>query len=216
MKRLIFSKGLLLGLLLTTRVFGFLNQNNDFQLWVMADVRKSISPCLEFEFQSEYRFGNDASELFLYYFQAQMVYSPKEWLAIAPGYRQQETKLLGEWFSSYAPLADVSFTFCLGKTKVVDRSRFQYFINEGRSDVWVYRHRDAFFFRPVGEIHPYLFEEIFFAEARGFVQNRLEVGAYVPLRGKGRLFGGYLLRHQKFESEWRAAHILHFMLLVAF
>jgi len=164
-------------LLTSSQCFGELNQDNDFQFWMMARVRKPISQCLDFEFLSEYRFGNNASELFLYYFQAQMVFSPKEWLEIAPGYRQQETSLLGEWFSSYNPLLDVSFLFSLGKTRVVDRSRFQYFINEGLPNLWVYRHRDDFFFRPVGRIQPYLYEELFLLKGADLCRIVWESGA---------------------------------------
>ncbi|NGX45757.1 MAG: hypothetical protein K940chlam2_00937 [Chlamydiae bacterium] len=218
MKQFIFSKVLPACLLVTSWGFGELNQDNDFQIWALSDVRKRINSCLEFEFQSEYRFGNNASELFLYYFQSQIIYSPTDWLKIAPGYRQQETKPLSDrgWFTSYDPLMAVSFSFCLGKTEVIDRSLIQYFINEDLPNFWFFRHSDTFRFRPIGSFHPILSEEFFFTDRGDFVQNRMEFGGYLPVRGAGELVAVYLLRHQKFKGEWRAAHALRIKLFLAF
>ncbi len=220
MKCPIFSKAILFFCLASDLYSGVLDKDNDFQVWTQANVKKHLTPCLDFAFQTEFRFGDDASTLFFYFFQGQIIYAPIDWFEIAPGYRHQYTKIPPEndWITGYSPQLDLSFRFCLGSSKVIDRTRFQYVINELRN-LFIFRHRNAVLFPAIGNticFHPLISEEFFLLDREGFFQNRIEIGGYVPIKDDGKLTLVYVLNHLKFDRKWRQAHVIRFKLHFSF
>lgn len=80
MKCLIFSKVIFFSCLASGLYSGVLDKDNDFQVWTQANVKKYLTPCLDFEFQTEFRFGDSASTLFFYFFQGQIIYA--QWIGL--------------------------------------------------------------------------------------------------------------------------------------
>lgn len=216
MKRAIFSTLLLL----SCPLLGGLNEQNDFQTWTEYSLKMTMGKSALY-FETEQRFGDNSSELFLYYFQGQYIYSPTPCIDIAPGYRHLYVRFFkGEpWSTIYNPLLDVSFKTCMGNLQIINRNRFQYFILEHIPNTWRYRNRTTFILsRRWGKTryHPLFSQEFFFQKREGYVENRMEIGG-ISFWGKGSNYQVlYLFEMFKNEGHWTQIHALRLKLNFVF
>lgn len=187
--------------------WGFVNQNNDVQLWIAESVNKSVSPKCTLYLSNEWRIGDDVSKLYFFYLQGAVEFKPYSFFYLVPGYRQIWDLRLDIWRLSFEPFLDVIFQ----KNEFFQfRNRISYIVREAIFNVWQYRAR--FRFRGNWEVgnkiyYPYISNEIFIRSRSGFDQNRLLAGLLVPLFG--RLDGDfyYMIRFLKSNFHWTHQHI---------
>jgi hypothetical protein len=198
-------------LLLPFTLAAEISRNGDFQFWLYDAFTKDIGKKSKIYLETEGRWGDDASTLYLFYLQTRVMYAVCKWLDVAPGYRQQWNLDLAtrKWFRLYDPLVDVIVKKKIGKWEISDRHRTQYFILESLPNFWQYRNR-FMVISPwkIGKmkLNPLVFDEIFIREQSGFSENRFAIGGSMPLAKKAKTTLFYMLRHQEF-LEWRRHHI---------
>ncbi len=205
----------LLSLLFCAQLFAVdFNRDGDFQIWLYTALNKKISENAKITFEPEVRFADNASTLYLYYFQSRLHININPWLDVAGGYRQQFVRRSSEekWRNISIPMADVFLkrTFC--KVAFDLRNRIQYAILSSRAPLWVYRQRYRFT-TPIDmgrfTLKPVIWDEIFFAQRRGFFENRISVGVSV-LPGNGlTLTALYTFRDIKIAQEWRHNDVIY-------
>lgn len=191
-----------------------LNGENDFQVWVTESMRTPLKEKLFADSLLELRFGNNASELYLFYGQFGLTYQPVPWLEWSLIYRQTGFRVgdTNDWGTRYVPITDL-ITFWPRETwKFSARQRFMYFINDNssRKNLWLYRPLFQANLPKIGttQLEPYINEELFFLQSRGFVESRSVVGInYLYLENAlASLY--YMLRYIKpAEADWRPTHV---------
>lgn len=198
--------------LLPVLVFARLNDNGDFQIWDHHYLDFKVNEEFHLHLAAEFRWGDDSSKLYVKYGEILFIYRPLKWLEIVPGYRHLYVRFLRDdfkWKLIYSPLFDLLFYFPVAPWGLSDRSRVQYLIIEGRDNRWVYRNRIHLTF-PYSDyyVNPFIDNEFFWTEGRGFDQNRLRSGLEVNFSEhvKGRLF--YMLRYLKVSDGWNYQNVL--------
>jgi Protein of unknown function (DUF2490) len=190
------------------------SRDGDFQFWFYVALNKKICQNAKITFEPEFRFGDNASTLYNYYFQSRLYVEANPWLDVAGGYRQQFVRraIDGKWRTVYSPLADIFLkrTFC--KVDFDLRNRIQYAISNRGPALWTYRQRYRFAI-PIDTgrftLRPVIWDEIFFAQRRGFFENRFSIGASV-LPGNGlTLTAHYTLRHVEAARRWIKNNVLY-------
>jgi len=187
------------------------NQNNDFQVWVTEALHKKIDPSWNLRFYNEWRIGDNASKLYFFYLQGNVVYKINHWAEVSPGYRQIWTIRGDQWRLDDEPLVDVFFMKKKGRFEFQFRNRLSYVIREKETNLWQYRSR----VRWVGAwnvrkrvCRPYVSNEVFFNSFDGFGQDRIVAGMIVPLADWLHPDFYYMLRYQVNHSHWTHQHIL--------
>lgn len=192
---------------LTSIIQGAVDQNGDFQIWNYWSVDKTIKNNWGARLMGEGRWGNNASELYFVYFQAQAVNTTK-WLEIAPGFRQAFVRLAQD--IHHIPLVDITL-FLPGTWQWEDRNRFFYVIPEDAPSHFVYRNRLRLISPEVTrflKLKLFADDEFFYHEGRGISQNRASIGllsthtAYLKLR----LYYTYRLLKQ--EPIWTYQNVM--------
>ncbi len=200
--------------LFVSHAFCSVNQNNDVQFWPTVSLEKKCSEEISIRSNFEVRIGNDISKAFFVYAEAFLVYRPFQWLYIAPGYRQifnNQMTPSGKWRPVYSPLADIKFIGIFQGFGVINRNRVHYLLFEHQSSKWLYRNRLRFtyqFERNTWKYQPFIDEEVFFIERRGFFQNKASIGVVTFPIQEVSIRTYYLLRHIKVEDHFRHQNIL--------
>lgn len=224
--------------LLSSTAFARVNQNGDFQIWNYLSFEQQIKRNLASRLLGEWRFGDQASRLYLTYIQLQGVYK-KNKLEIAPGYRQEYSRPEKNWRAFYTPLIDITFFFNAteklfsSKRQSLspirdffcffvdweDRNRIFYQIPEHLPASWIYRNRLRMTSSEITrclKLKLFLDEEIFLREREGFFQNRVSFGLFATFNAKvsGRIY--YIYRLLKQDSDWTYQDVLAFQLFFTF
>lgn len=189
-----------------------INGNGDFQIWLSSSVNTALNRKLRAFLDGEVRFGNNGSELYLWYLQTRFHYTVRDWLELSPGYRQQFNLILPDrvWRPVFVTLFDVLFYFDIGKWTFINRNRFQYNFHVVQNNVWIYRNRlrvDAPFTFGKMKFRPLAADEIFIQEGIGFFENRLTVGGRFNIGKRNITKPAFCFRLRKFGDEWRKAYI---------
>lgn len=199
------------------------NKNADFQIWSYGLVKFQLIDPLIFQLSTEFRWGDDASTLYYKYVQGQFLYHPDHWVSIGPGYRQEwnrKVKPDGRWSDVYNPLLDVTFHIPAGSWKLSDRNRVQYLIRQDSKNLWQYRNRilaqspwSADFLK----LTPFISNEIFVRQGKGFSQDRLSIGLYSTLASCAKLKTYYTWRYLKpSKGNWSYQNVLALQLFLNF
>lgn len=212
-------------LLLSSALFSEINSNGDFQIWAREIVKVHITPKWAFYELCEGRFGDNASKLYHTLMQVEGLYTPIPGITMGLGYRQSLRRYplqSNHWKPEYSPLADVFIRTYLSDWELHDRNRVQYVIFQPlpRSR-WLYRNR----FRIVPpwnftkyKINPFIDNEVFFFEQRGFNQDRLCCGLLMQFTNScgGQIY--YMARFEKRENPtyWVHQNILNLTLLLSY
>lgn len=187
------------------------NKKNDIQLWELQKLSVELNSITSFYFQTEFRWGDDISVLYVHYFQGGIVFVPCEWLEVAPAYRQL-TALRRDHTHNifYEPLLDVTLKRKLREWAFQNRFRFQYRIPESGTNEWIYRDRlkvNSPWKWGKLKFNPFVFDEVFFSETRGFSENRFAAGGGFTLAKSIQSDLYYMLRHIQFPN-WRPTHVI--------
>ncbi len=91
-----------------------------------------------------------------------------------------------------------------GPFKVALRNRFEYRMKEGRDDYWRYRARVKITFPKIGNVKPFIYEEVFheFGDADELNGNEAGLGVGIPLADRLSMTVDVRLCHSKSGGEW--------------
>ncbi|NGX53343.1 MAG: hypothetical protein K1000chlam4_00052 [Chlamydiae bacterium] len=205
---------------LTFSLFGgVVNQNNDFQVWILESVNTPLSDKFKLHLDGELRYGDDGSTLYLWYIQTRLDYSACNWLDITPGYRHLYVLRPSDrkWLLIYDPLLDITLKSKLGRWQIADRNRTQYLLFDSGPTLWQYRNRIlAISPWKLGGLNPQISNEFFFRENVGYAENRFSVGGTFQTTKKTSCTLLYTLRHQKRSDMWKRHHVLWAILSQSF
>ncbi|MBP9841912.1 MAG: DUF2490 domain-containing protein [Simkaniaceae bacterium] len=194
-----------------------MNQNGDFQIWFHDSVIGKLNPNWGIQISQEFRFGNDATELYQQFNEVMLIYYGGPSVEISPGYKQlysKEYQKKSKWVTFCIPQLDLKFIFQDRSWKLENRNRIEYVLasQKRNSHLWVLRplfNLDTPFYYKNRGIKFFLSDEFFWTEGRGINQNRLKVG-FKFQAGKHTLFAtSYLLRNLKRFHNWTHQNVLH-------
>lgn len=198
---------------------GFINQNNDIQLWITEELYKNISSCSFLSLANEWRIGNNVSQLYFFYLQGILGYKIHPQADLGLGYRQIWHLLDDRWRLIYEPFVECLLYKTVKKHTFDFRNRIAYRMRESQENIWQYRGRVRWI--ESWEIahrtfQPYLSNEIFVESSGGFNQDRLGMGIIYPFLDRLRGTFYFMLRFQKFDHEWRHHNVFGFWLTLQF
>jgi hypothetical protein len=122
----------------------FAFDDGDFQYWSSAKVSFDINKDWQCSFEEEFKFGDDAGELYYHHSDLGFVYrSFADWIDLGFNYRQisERADSEGQWRQENRPHLNITFKGTLFDLDVSDRSRFDYRDRENKRDHWRYRNK---------------------------------------------------------------------------
>ena len=185
-----------------------------FESWNQIGACAEINKNWEFEFETELKYGDDASQLYCHNIDFGFVYTGlADWIDLGLMYkREYETDDEGRWRPENRPHLNLTLKGSIVGFDVSNRSRFEYRDLDVEEDFWRYRNmvkvKFPSKFTRFG-LQPYLAEEPFIDMRDGkFNKNRLYAGVYCTLtRGiRGALF--YLWEASKSGENWEDFNIV--------
>lgn len=199
-------------LAVSTGLFGQIDQvgkDGDNQVWLTSSFYlDKYYDWFALYGKAEFRFGDDASSLYVKIGELMLNFMPTKWLTISPGYRNFVTRLsYSHWKTVPTPMLDIFFHWAAKDNITLNqRNRFQYNLLPESRDVFLYRNRFQIIFngKLFGKtIKPFISEEMFFLQYRGFDQNRFILGLKIPLSKHFDVTPSYQLRNIKRHDFWR-------------
>lgn len=187
-------------------LWGYVEKNNDVQLWVTEVLDVPLTSRVNFALSNEWRIGHDISELYYFYLQGVPYFSFNEHVKLGPGYRQiWHLREDNRWRLEEQPLFDLIFQTSKGNLEFQLRNRFDYTFREADIDFFEYRARARILSQWEAWGCPfstYLSNEIFVRNIDGFSQDRILVGMVIPLfkHLSGDFYG--MLRYQISNNHW--------------
>jgi len=200
--------------------FGF--DDGDFQFWSTASASFKVTDNWGGKFEEEFRFGDDASQLYYQHSDLGFVYRGlADWLDVGLNFRLVfEKNSAGQWKQENRPHLNATFKGKLNGVSVSNRSRFEYRDREDKKDVWRYRNKLTVKL-PIEltelKLKPYIADEIFVDfEGAGVNRNRFYAGLSAPI--SKRLDGGlyYLWQSSKSAGTWKDINVLGIQLKIHF
>ena len=121
----------------------FAFDDGDFQYWSSAKVSFDINKDWQCNFEEEFKFGDDAGELYYHHSDLGFVYrSFADWIDLGFNYRQisERSDSEGEWTQENRPHLNVTLKGQLFGLNVSNRSRFEFRDVEDNEDPVSYTH----------------------------------------------------------------------------
>ncbi len=180
----VYKRYILSLILLPIGLVAKLNGPNDFQIWNHDTLEKKINELFDVRLESEFRWGDDATELWLVLVEGYLVYHHRKYLNIASGYRQTWVKGPKKWRTIFIPTFDLTLQTYGLKWHLSNRNRVQLLFPEHHSLELVYRNKTVWtspWEWTQLKLKPFLGNELFFAEKKGFFENRFDVGFHLPI-----------------------------------
>ena len=220
MKKYIKILVVLMAVLLLPVPAAFSYEDGDFQIWHTEVQDIALHKKAKLAFEEEFRYGDNASELYYQHYDAGISYSLNDYLNFSINYRQVYDLVKGKFKPEYRPHMNGTIRWGVSALKFEDRNRFEYRIFDDRGAFVYYRNKfTAKFPQKFGklEFEPYISDEIF-ADLAGCAlkRNRLYFGMAVNLTKNIKPEIYYLRQDSKSRSKWTAANILGLKLKLAF
>ena len=187
--------------------------NGDFQIWNTNGEEVNIRKGVKFAMEQEFRYGNNASELFYQHYDFGFVYGFDKSLDIGLFYRQLFEWNTKKWLESDEPNANATVKLDLWKFKFEDRNRIEYRHFRYTHDHVRYRNRFTLKY-PIDfktiVIAPYTSDEVFVvSNSRGFNQNRFQSGLEIGLTKYMKADVSYMLQSLRSTGDkWYMANVL--------
>ena len=195
-------------------------QDGDFQIWQADDQEFKLTKASKLKLQEEFRFGDDAGELYYHHYEADLSYKVHKYLGVSAAYRQIFEGEHGKYKPEYRPHINATGRIEYRGFELSDRNRLEFRCYDDKGSVLRYRNKVTLklpaMFAPLN-IRPYVADEVF--TNMDFVainKNRFYTGVTVDLvqHLKGEVY--YLLQSDKKHSRWKNAHVLGLKLKLAF
>jgi hypothetical protein len=193
----------------------FAFDDGDFQWWTSTGVSFDINKDWRCSFEEEFRFGDDAGELYHHHSDLGFVYkSLADWVEMGFNYRQifERTDSEGDWKRENRPHLNVTLKGRLFGFNVSDRSRFEYRDREDQEDCWRYRNQFTIKapFELTGlKLKPYVADEVFIPlNDDNITRNRVYAGVSFKLLEEmsGEVF--YLWQSSRSCGDWNDINVL--------
>lgn len=179
---------------------------HDNQVWLYLFYERPLVTPWHFHFLAEGRWRDGGAWLNQKIIEAEVVYPFNKWFAVAPGYRNDWitfVTLPHVYNQFHIPYVDFYLHLTKGKERIKNRLRPEYVIQEKGRNFWLIRDRITWFLPPIQpkkmNLTPYLQEEVFWRDLDGIFENRIYVGATLPL--KGHFKGGIFFLHRVLRGE---------------
>jgi len=218
MKKITF---LLIGLTIMLAARAYAYDDHDFQVWNTDVEEVKINNDAKVAIEEEFRWGNNASELFYQHYDVGLFYNLKKYLNVGAGYRHVLDLKNGKFLTGNEPYMTTTLLWDLLGTKFDDRNRLEYRHFDYKTDSWRYRNKIMAklpwkFTRM--EIQPYLADEVFvgFGAINEFNQNRFSSGIAMNLTKNIKAEIYYMLQSTKTSDEWVDANVLGTKIKIAF
>lgn len=201
---------------------GFCYENGDFQIWNTEIQEFKVNKELKVAFDEEFRWGENASELYYWHFDAGLFYDINKYLNFGGGWREIYGLVKGKFHPESAPYGTVTLSLDVLGFKFDDRNRLEGHDYDYKDDAITYRNKLGvklpWKFTSI-DIQPYASEEIFVSfggASRGFNQNRFSSGFSIKIieNLKAELY--YMLQSSKPSKNWINSNILGTKLKLVF
>ena len=196
-------------------------ENGDFQIWHTEGQDVKIYKDVKATMEEEFRFGENASELYYQHYDWGFLFGFDKMLDISFNYRQVYNKYKYKFREENRTHANATLKLDLWKFKFADRNRLEYRHFRYKNDFMRYRNKFTlkfpFDFKKL-KISPYAADEIFISSnATGFNENRLYSGIEIGLTKYVKFDTYYLFKSNKVsDSKWNNANVLGLKLKIAF
>lgn len=190
-------------ILLTANVWAASDRKS--QIWTREDITGKINSQLSVFGRIEFRYSNDAEALSAQHSLIGMNYSPNKWLTISPffrmvNYQTGKSTFNNDWFVEYRPTVDVKLKWSVVGLGMTSTNRFERRLYQVGDDVWRFREKIEIKSKQKWtalEFQPYVGDDMFFQEKKGFCRNWFILGFDVKIINqlKGGFF--YMLQSDK-------------------
>jgi len=223
--REIISLVIILGLFLAVASFNaYAYDNGDFQVWNTDGEEKKISEDAKITAEEEFRWGDNANQLYYYHFDVGFLYAFNKNFDLSLNYRHIYERKKGKFRLENEPSINAILKWDLWGFSFNDRNRFEYRHFDYASDSWRYRNmftvRSPWKFTKMN-IQPYLADGIFISSmGAAFNNNRFYSGLGFTLTKNIRVELYYLLQHTRTvnrnSTNWPFVNVLGTKLKIAF
>ena len=195
--------------------------SGDFQIWNTDYEDIKIAKDVKFSMEQEFRFGENASELYYQHYDFGFVYGFDKMLDLGFFYRLVLEKYKQKFREEDMPNANATLKFDLWKFKFDDRNRIEYRHFRYKDDNVRYRNRFTLKlpidFKKI-KISPYASDEIFVSsDSTGYNENRFCAGLEFDLTKYVKADLYYMLKNNRVkEDKWSCANVLGTKLRIAF
>lgn len=195
--------------------------NGDFQIWNTNYQNVEIIKKIKLAMEQEFRFGENASELYYQHYEWGAIFGFDKMLDIALCYRLVLDKYKHKWREEDQPNVNMTLKFDLWKFKLDDRNRIEYRHFRFKEDSVRYRNKFGIKL-PLDllkmKVSPYAADEIFIAsDSTGFNENRFSSGIEFGLTKYVKADIYYMFKSNKIKDEkWNSANVLGIKCRVAF
>lgn len=220
-KKRITSLAIIFAALLAAQRSACAYESGDFQVWNSYTEDIAIGKATKFVMEEEFRWGEDASDLFYQHYDWGFAWTFDKRLEIATGYRFVLERVRYKWMESDEPYVNITPKFDIWKFKFEDRNRIEYRHFRYADDQVRYRNRFMikypFEFKTI-TIAPYTSDEIFVSSnGRGFNQNRFESGVEVILTKYIKTSISYMAQQVRGRGDkWYEANVMWLRMKVSF
>lgn len=212
---------LIVGLLIMLATQAYAYDDHDFQIWNTDTEEWKVSEKWKVSTEQEFRWADNASELFYQHYDMGAFYTFSKWLNIGGGYRHVLLKSKGKYLVENEPYVHVTLTGEAAGFKLESRNRFEYDHFDFQTDYGRYRNKMTLKFPwkvTKLEIQPFVADEVFlrFTKSDAFNQNRFFAGLALSVTKniKGELY--YMLQSYKSSDTWLDANVFGTKLRISF
>lgn len=196
-------------------------ENGDFQIWNTDYQEVKVAKGVKFAMEQEFRFGENASELYYQHYDWGGVFCFDKMLDLGLSFRLIRDRYKHKWREEDMPNVNATLKFDLWKLKLDDRNRLEYRHFRYKDDS--IRYRNKFTVKlPLDfariKISPYSSDEIFIAsDSTGFNENRFASGIEFDLTKYIKADIHYMLKSNWIRGDkWNNTNVLGMKLKVAF
>lgn len=196
-------------------------EDGDFQIWNTNAEDIKIGKDTKLAMEQEFRYGDDASELFYQHYDWGFLYSFDKRLDMQLGYRLVYERVKKKWMEQDEPYAVMTGKIDIWKFKFEDRNRIEYRHFRFAEDQVRYRNRFLLKypleFKTI-TLAPYTSDEIFVvSNGRGFNQNRFQSGLEITLTKYVKADISYMLQSLRGTGDkWYEANVLWMKAKISF
>ena len=195
-------------------------REGDFQIWHTEAQEVSINKKARIGLEEEFRYGNDAEELYYHHYDIALYYDICKNFTISGSYRQIYDLKKKKFMEENEPSINGIIKWDMFGFKFEDRNRFEYRHFRYQDDNVRYRNKITMKFPwkvTMFKIQPYLSDEVF-ADLNNAVFNRNRFYAGVGLEFNKYLKGDiyYMFQSAKGSNKWTDANVLGLKLKLAF
>jgi len=219
----ILSKILFIAIIFTALFFdnSFAYDDGDFQYWNTESASWKLDKDLTIALEEEFRFGDDASNLYYQHSDIGATYSGlADWLSIGINYRHIFEEKSSKWKQENRPHLNATLKWKAADISLSNRLRLEYRNREDAEEFWRYRNKFSIKM-PIKlskfEIQPYVEEEIFYDfDEETLNRNRLYSGFNLKLLKNLNAQAYYLWESTEKSDKWNDIHVLGTKLKLSF